>query len=247
MALAHINFFSIALSKMVAVNVIIPEAFSGKFQTLYLLHGLTDDYTVWQRRSRIEWYVKDLPMMVVMPDGGRGFYTNNEEGPAWATFIAEELPRFIERNLPAREDRAGRFISGLSMGGYGAMRIGLGYADRFASVVSHSGSLQVWNFSPEITSLSPEEHRRIFGSHAKGTQHDLVHLAARAKAAGNLPRLKFDCGVDDFLLSSSRAFQASLLKLNIDFVYNEFPGDHTWDYWDVHVREGIAFHLNHQT
>ena len=244
MALATFNFLSIALSKMVAVNVIIPETFPGKLPVLYLLHGLTDDYTVWLRRSRIEWYVKDTPLIVVMPDGGRGFYTNNDEGPAWATFIAEELPRFIERMLPAREDRAGRFISGLSMGGYGAMRLALGYPDRFASAVSHSGSLQVWNYRPEITSLGPDEHRRIFGPHADGTQHDLLHLAAMAKSTGNLPRLKIDCGVDDFLLSSSRAFRDGLAKMNIDFRYDEFAGAHTWDYWDAHVREGIEFHLS---
>ena len=124
------------------------------------------------------------------------------------------------------------------------MRIALGYPDRVASAVSHSGSLQVWNYNPEITSLGPDEHRRIFGTNATGTQHDLIHLAATAKTAGNLPRLKMDCGINDFLLGSSRALLDELTKLNIGFSYNEFPGDHTWDYWDSHVREGIDFHLN---
>src|SRR5258708_31961358 len=123
MAIAHVNWFSETLAKMVGMNVILPEAGAGPFATFYLLHGLSDDYTAWQRRTRIEWYVRDLPLIVVMPDGGRGFYTDNAAGPAYATFMAEELPAFIERTFPAPTHRGGPFVGGLSMGRHGPLRL----------------------------------------------------------------------------------------------------------------------------
>jgi S-formylglutathione hydrolase FrmB len=242
MALALVNWFSPALAKMVAMNVLLPETGAGPFPVLYLLHGLSDDYTVWQRRTRIEWYVRDLPLIVVMPDGDRNFYTNNEEGPPYATFFAEELPAFVERNFPARSDRGGRCVGGLSMGGYGALRLALGYPDRYVSAHSHSGALLAWRYDPEITSLGPDEHRRIFGDSAEGSIHDLLALASAAKTRGVLPKLRIDCGTEDFLLGANRSFTKRLKEIGVPHEYAEFPGAHEWDYWDLHVREALAFH-----
>src|SRR5262245_25051271 len=101
MALCEVHFFSEILRKQVAMNVIVPDRGSGPFATFYLLHGMSDDYTTWHRRTRIEWYVRELPLIVVMPDGFRGFYTDNEDGPPYARFFAEELLAFVERILPA--------------------------------------------------------------------------------------------------------------------------------------------------
>src|SRR5690606_26525573 len=135
------HWTSKTLGKQVGSFVILPERGKPPFATFYLLHGLSDDYTIWQRRTSIERYVADLPLIVVMPDGFRGFYTKNEVGPDYATYIGQELPDFIERNFPARPARAARCIGGLSMGGYGALRLALGFPDRFASAHSHSGAL----------------------------------------------------------------------------------------------------------
>src|SRR6516162_446862 len=132
MPLAHVHWYSQSLSKMVETAVILPEVGGGPFATFYLLHGLSDDHTAWLRRSRIEWYVRELPLIVVMPDGGRCFYTDNADGPAYGAFFAQELPNFIERTFPACRDRAGRCIGGLSMGGYGALRLALAHPDRYA-------------------------------------------------------------------------------------------------------------------
>ncbi|MCE0483544.1 MAG: esterase family protein [Methylacidiphilales bacterium] len=241
MALCHMHWFSDVLIKTVAMNVILPNSGSGPFPVLYLLHGLTDDYSGWVRKSRIESYVRDLPLIVVMPDGFRGFYTDNDQGPAYAQYIGEELPALIERTFPAQRSRAGRFVGGLSMGGYGALRIGLGYASHFASVTSHSGAL---HHSTELQPhLNPMEQRQIFGDLHKGSSHDLVHLAKKALAAGVLPRLRIDCGTEDFLLDSNRRYHAELTELRIPHEYAEFPGAHDWDYWDLHVRDALAFHL----
>jgi S-formylglutathione hydrolase FrmB len=186
-----------------------------------------------------------LPLIVVMPDGFRGFYTDNHQGPPFARHLGEELPQFIERNFPARPERSARFVGGLSMGGYGALRLALGYPDRFASATSHSGAL-VHQASAEVRRdgpLAADEYARIFGPAPVGTSHDLVYLTERAMKAGNLPRLRIDCGTEDGLLSANRNFHAELQRLGAPHEYEEFPGGHTWDYWDEHVRDAIKFHM----
>jgi S-formylglutathione hydrolase FrmB len=230
---------------MVETAVILPEVGGGPFATFYLLHGLSDDHTAWLRRSRIEWYVRELPLIVVMADGGRCFYTDNADGPACGTFFAQELPDFVERTFPASRDRAGRCIGGLSMGGYGALRLALAHPHRYASANSHSGALLAWRFDPQQTVLTPDEHRRIFGApNADGSEHDLLTLARRARDSGkSIPRLLIDCGTEDHLLPSSRAFTAALKELGVPHEYNEHPGAHEWDYWDMHVRDALAFHM----
>jgi putative tributyrin esterase len=249
MSLCQIHWSSSILKKKLGMNVILPDTGTGPFHTFYLLHGLSDDYTTWLRRTRIEWYVRNLPLIVVMPDGFRGWYTDNEHGPAYGRYIGEEVVDFVERNFPARADRAARHIGGLSMGGYGAIRTALRYPDVFSSANSHSGALV--HGSIDWTLNSPREDHRafaeemqhVFGSRPEGSSHDLLTLARSARVAGLLPRLLIDCGTEDFLLEANRTFHAELQHLGIPHEYREFAGAHEWDYWDRHVQDAIAFHL----
>jgi len=240
MAFVTVHFFSNTLAKQVAMNVIVPDKGAGPFATYYLLHGMSDDYTIWHRRTRIEWYVRDLPLIVVMPDGFRGFYTNNADGPAYATFFGEELIQFVERIFPAKKVRAGRCIGGLSMGGYGALRLALGYPDLFTSANSHSGALMAGAQARE--GPQAQEFVRIFGRNPTGSEHDLRVLAKRCAKQKKLPKLRIDCGVDDFLIDANRRFHHFLTQQRIPHEYEEYPGEHNWDYWDLHVQEALQFH-----
>jgi S-formylglutathione hydrolase FrmB len=249
MALCEIRWKSAVLMKQVGTTVILPDVGQPPFPTYYLLHGLSDDHTAWARRTRIEWYVRDLPLIVVMPDGFRGFYTDNEAGPAYGRYIAEEVVGFIERNFPARREASARHIGGLSMGGYGAVRLALKYPHLFSSANSHSGAFLRGPVTPvrevpDRFSNFSEEMLQIFGPHPVGTEHDVLALVQRAKAGGTLPRLYFDCGTEDYLLQPNRDLHQALLAMDVPHVYREFPGAHDWDYWDRHVAEAIAFHLN---
>ncbi len=253
MALTTVHWNSAILGKKTTMRIILPEVGKPPFATLYLLHGLSDDSSTWTRNTRLENYVRELPLIVVMPDGYRGFYTDHVEGPAFAKHIGEEVPAFVERHFHAKKNRAGRAIGGLSMGGYGALRLGLGYADRFCSVHSHSGAVG-WGQSEGASELTAaakrrgwtpeftEEIRRIFGNNPLGTSHDLSWLARRAKKAGNLPKLRLDCGTGDFLLQDNRDFDRELTQAKIPHDYVEFDGEHNWDYWDLHIREALDFH-----
>jgi putative tributyrin esterase len=239
MALCEIHWSSKVLGKQMGMHVILPETGTPPFATFYLLHGLSDDHTIWLRRTRIEAYALAYPMIIVIPDAGRSFYTNNEQGPLYAKYLAEEVTAFVERNFPAKARRGSRAVGGLSMGGYGALRLALGYPDLYISANSHSGALR---HGSRKYPGDMKEMRRIFGPRPCGSDHDLLELARRCKRAGRLPRIRIDCGIDDPLIDDNRGFHAKLEKLGVAHEYEEFPGGHNWDYWDQHVREALNFH-----
>jgi putative tributyrin esterase len=251
MSLHIIHWRSRVLGKQTTTRVLYPESGTPPFPVLYLLHGLSDDSSSWGRNSRIEIHAAQFPMIVAMPDGYRGFYTDNEQGPAYARHFAVELPNFIERTFHARTDRGGRAIGGLSMGGYGAMRLGLGHPDRFCSIHSHSGALdcgatvhRVWQDSPDPDGPNcPEEMLRIFGTQPAPESHDPLELAKQARH--DLPAILIDCGTDDFLLQANRDFVDALQREKIPHTYIEHPGGHDWTYWDTHVQEALRFHASH--
>ena len=249
MSLCQLHWPSKVLRKKLGMYVIVPDEGAGPFDAFYLLHGLSDDHTTWVRRTRIEWYVRNLPLIVVMPDGFRGWYTDNEHGPAYGKYIGEEIVAMVERTFPVRAERSARHIGGLSMGGYGALRAALRYPEVFGSANSHSGALvhgQVdWTLPDQLIDERAyrQEMLQVFGARPEGSAHDLLALARSAQVAGLLPRLLIDCGTDDFLLDANRRFHRELDQLAVPHEYREFPGGHDWDYWDLHVQEALRFHL----
>jgi S-formylglutathione hydrolase FrmB len=125
------------------------------------------------------------------------------------------------------------------MGGYGALKLALKFPHKFCSVVSHSGALGAGH-KPLRDDLAPEL-RLIYGENPTGGKDDLWAIAERADKS-NLPAIRIDCGLDDFLIEDNRAFHQHLNQLDIPHEYQEFPGEHNWDFWDTHVQEAIKFH-----
>lgn len=233
-----------ALHKMTSVTVLLPEnAGPGPFAVFYLLHGLSDNHTAWTRRTSLERYVEGLPLIVVMPDGGRGWYADSATEPAGAfeTFIVRDLVGFVDRTFRTRAERGGRVIGGLSMGGYGAVKLALTYPGMFCAASSHSGAL----CRPDERGVyAGSELERIFGETPAGGPGDLYALAAGVGAGGGeaaAPALRMDCGVDDYLLDHNRRFHQHLETLGMEHEYAEYAGGHDWAYWDEHIRESVAF------
>ncbi len=234
MPLLHVHYFSQPLVKQSGMYVILPEGQAAPFRVVYLLHGLSDDYTIWQRRTSIERYADKLGLMIVMLDGARSFYCDLPSIGNYEAHVLDSV-RFVDRTFRTLDDPAGRGIGGLSMGGYGAMKLGLKFPELFGSVTAHSGALDlqaIWQteFMREIFSaeLSPED--------------DCFALATRL---GRKPALRFDCGVDDHLVEHNRRFHAYLTTLGIAHTYREYPGNHTWEYWDTHIEQSLRFHRKH--
>ena len=155
MALLHVDFFSDVLGMCTNMDVILPETTvgqigmeghgsNGKCPTLYLLHGMSDDHTIWQRRTSIERYASEYNLAVVMPTTHLGWYTDMDMGYDYWTFISKALPESCRRFFPQmsarREDT---FAAGLSMGGYGAMKCGLLAPETFSCCASLSGELDI--------------------------------------------------------------------------------------------------------
>lgn len=236
-----------SLQKASSVSVVFPDdpAIPRPFSAFYLLHGLSDDDTIWMRRTSIERYVEGLPLVVVMPDGGRGWYTNAVVGYAYENDLINDVVGLIDRTFPVKAERAGRAIGGLSMGGYGAVKIGLKHHEMFASVNAHSGALAIAHREPKqddpIRDLDPELER-IFGKSPRGGPEDPFAIVDKLDH-GRIPALRIDCGKGDFLLEQNRAFHQHLDSMQIPHEYTEFMGVHSWSYWDEHIQEALAFHL----
>ncbi len=243
MAFATIEYFSRSLKKCSAINVLFPDnpPLKRPWAVFYLLHGMSDNQSVWMRQTSIERYVQGWPLLVVMPDGGRNCYTNTvDHGPAYEDDLLKGVMGLVERTFPVKAERSGRAIGGLSMGGYGAIKLALKYPDRFASAHSHSGAMGMARGSARDKLLGAEL-LKIFGPNAEGGPDDPFALIEKIDH-GLVPAMRIDCGVDDFLLKQNRDFHAKLESLHIAHEYEEFPGGHTWKYWDEHIREAIAFH-----
>lgn len=239
MAFAPIHYFSRSLHKASTVNVVFPDdpEVHRPWSVFYLLHGLSDDQSIWMRRTSIERYVSGLPLVVVMPDGGRGWYTNAKEGSAYEDDLLKDVLGLVERTFPVKAGREGRAIGGLSMGGYGAVKIGLKHHEMFSSVNSHSGAVGFLR-NRDLSS----EFQRIFGDQPEGGPEDPFAIIERIDH-GRVPKMRIDCGTSDFLLDQNRAFHRHLQDLEIAHEYEEFPGSHEWGYWDEHVQQALAFHV----
>ena len=261
MALLHVNFYSEVLQMSMNMDVILPQQThsqigmegkrrEGKYPTMYLLHGLSDDHTIWQRRTSIERYVSELGIAVVMPTTHLGFYTDTTYGMPYFTFISKELPAICRDFFPNMSDKPeDTLAAGLSMGGYGAWKLALSAPETFGAAASLSGALHMAANNRMLTEMQTERHtfwESIFGDplHVAGTRNDLMYLAENLKASGKpLPRLFAWCGTEDFLYKDNQYAWNKVHELGYDLSCSESEGDHTWPYWDMHIRDVLKWWL----
>lgn len=226
------------------MNVILPQELNRdrKYPVLYLLHGLSDNHTIWTRRTSIERYADQYGIAVVMPEVHRSFYADMKQGLKYWTYISEELPQLVRSFFPISERREDNFVAGLSMGGYGAFKVGLNHPDRYAAAASLSGALDVgyWNH-PEV--FGEQEYRMVFGdpSECRGSVNDLFHQASLLAESGKELKLYQCCGTEDFLYEQNQQFLSHAKSLGLDITYEEEPGGHTWDYWDMKIQHVLSW------
>lgn len=258
MAFLQMNYHSDALKMGVSVNVILPEkaktmigmAANGgnTYRTLYLLHGLSDDQTIWMRRTSIERYAAEYNVAVVMPCVARSWYTDTAYGAKYLTFVAEELPSVCRAYFRGMSDRReDTFVAGLSMGGYGAVKVALTHPETFCGCGSLSGALDI---SDDTRNRPIDEWRGIAGfdmnsvTELKGTKHDVFALAKQLVEAGKpFPKLYMWCGEQDTLLAQNDRFHAYLNDLGVEHLYETSEGDHSWRWWDLHVQDAMKYLL----
>jgi putative tributyrin esterase len=251
MILSEVDFLSDQLQVRCKMNVILPQrsvpgsTVGGheKFRTLYLLHGFSDDHTAWQRWTSIERYVEGLNLAVVMPSANNSFYTDMAHGGRYYSFFTRELPGICQDLFPLSAERADTFVAGLSMGGYGALKLALSCPEQYAAVASLSGAVDICEV---VSGNDPDWISRmqgIFGDLSKvpGSRHDLLALARDVVKLPVRPRIFQCCGTEDFLYPDNLRFRDAIQPLGLEYTYEEGPGIHDWNFWDVWIQRVLKW------
>ncbi|PKO15837.1 MAG: esterase [Chloroflexi bacterium HGW-Chloroflexi-10] len=249
MALIHLDHVPVTVKVNLPLNIILPDP--GRMngvpvrerKVLYLLHGLSDDASAWQRYSSIETYANAYGLVVVMPSVGRSFYVDQPNGQAYFAYITEELPRYLADVfglLPRREDT---LIAGISMGGYGAFKAAFLHPELYHAAASLSGVL-----SMRILTDIPDDKRHaefalLFGDLSKlaGSAHDPeLWLKNAAQNSAALPKLYMACGRQEDLYPLNVYYHKLCQSLGVDINYHEADGKHDWLFWDIQIRRFLA-------
>jgi len=259
MALFHVNYHSEIIGVASSMDVIVPQPSTAgligmnapgseegeKYPTLYLLHGLSDDHTIWQRRTSIERYAAERGIAVVMPAVHRSFYADQVHGYRYWTALTEELPALARHFFPLSADPRKNFVAGLSMGGYGAFKWALTHPDRFAAAASLSGVLDLVGHAQQDQSHSDCDLHIAFGEQRNiaDTPADLMHLATQCVAQKkSLPKLMACCGTADFLYEDNLRFQKHAADLGLPVTWRFDEGRvHEWAYWDTAIQRVLDF------
>lgn len=253
MALIRIGFFSEVLGMCTSCDVILPQlrdadAPARTFPALYLLHNLTKSHSSWQRLSSIERYALRYNVAVIMPDAHLSSYADMLHGGRFFTYIADELPGIMEGFFPLSTRREETLICGSSMGGYGALKIGLSRPEKFGCIGSLSSG-----YTSYRGYISKEDDRGLslqyltFGE--TGLDEEDVETAEKARALArsgvNVPRIFITCGESDPILldnaRQARDFFSAFEGNPFDFQYTEHPGGHNWNFWDGHICDFLDY------
>lgn len=255
MAIIEVNFISKCLMRTVTFNAIIPvdkfgpqaeNAEQKPLKTLYLLHGIFGNYTDWVNGTRIQAWAEANDLAVIMPSGENRFYLDDEKsGELYGEFIGKELVEFTRKLFPLSDKREDTFIAGLSMGGYGAIRNGLKYAENFGCVIGLSAALvhDTWkdaDNSAPIFTFRRNYYEAIFGEYdkVKGSDKDPKALLLKLKEEGRpVPKMYLCCGTEDGLVTANRDFRDFLNENGVDLTYVEGPGKHDWVFWDTYIKK----------
>ena len=236
------------LGRRVWFRVILPANYSvgsstGRiYSTLYLLHGLAGHFENWTKLTKVVDYSADYDWIIVMPEGGDGWYTDSSTVPndKYESYIIREIIPEIDNRFRTDAERRGRAIAGLSMGGYGAIKFGLKYPNLFSIVGSFSGALDAPLRGPKSEFLRPSIIS-VFGPDDSKTRKDNdVYGIIRAMSADqikNTPFIYLDCGTEDSFFQINRDFDALLVEKKIPHEFRELPGKHEWPYWDSQIQE----------
>jgi len=257
MANIHIDFFSKVLGKLTNMNVILPDSTDvpeNGWKTVVLLHGWSGDYTDWVRQTSIERYATARNIAVVMPDGGFSFYNNMVHGLDYMDFLTKELPEVCSAYFRCSTRREDNFIGGLSMGGCGAVSVGLTHPELYAGIICLSASNFPVEAFPGQYEKSPwptwlKSMIAIYGDTVpnwKGTDYDHYTLAEKiVKAGGPFPRIFHTTGMDEgpgyeFSLKMEKFF-LGIEGNPFEYTFKGYPGLHNWEYWDAHICEALDY------
>ena len=219
----------------------------GSYPVIILLHGVYGSAWSWSHRTGVHLQALKMmqqgelpPMIIAMPsDGlwgdGSGYLPHNNQN--FERWIAEDVPEILEQYIAGVSANSPYFISGLSMGGFGSLRIGVKYGNKFRAVSGHSSITGLQQMS-----LFVEEDLENYKQLDKADE-DVFQTIIRYQE--HLPPIYFDCGISDQLIGYNRELHNRLKNENIKHIYKEFPGGHEWPYWEKYIKESLLFFASH--
>ena len=236
------------MARSMPYRIILPTNYKTeekvKFSVVYLLHGLTGHYTNWTDKTKVADYAAKHNFIIVTPEGDNGWYTDGVSNPndKYESYIMQELIPEIDKNYRTLADRDHRVIAGLSMGGYGALKFGLKYADKFSLVGSFSGALGATSWTVKNAGEIGKSMDAVFGSDEVSESrkaNDIFRIVRELTPDQQkaLPYIYQSCGTEDFLIANNRDFLKLLNDKKVPHEFREHPGIHDWVFWDDQVRE----------
>jgi putative tributyrin esterase len=268
-----VAYESPSVGRTLKYNIVLPTTYESgdkRYPVLYLLHGLSSNYTAWARMN-VPKYAKGYDLIVVMPDAGNSWYANWAESDesqknAWEDAIIKDLIGHIDSTYRTIAKREGRAINGLSMGGYGGLMLGLKHPDLFCSIGSHSGAVafakgvgdRLRSGEALRTRNTPSDQPNPaigiegFNSQVERTPKGKLFVKPEDADAydpfklvltvpkDKLPHIYIDCGTEDRLLKSNQDLVKVLMENKIPFTYAESPGAHNGPYWAREVGHSMA-------
>lgn len=233
--------YSKAMNKEIPAIVITPDSYTSKkdYSVVYMLHGFGGSYkNDWASpKWDVVKYADVYDIIIVTPDGSDSWYLDSPIDPSYRyeTYISQELVAFVDTHYSTRATREGRAITGLSMGGHGALHTAFLHQDVFGACGSMSGGVDIrpfpnnWHMSKTLGTYA--EHPENWERH---TVINLTHLLTPGSLA-----IIFDCGTDDFFYEVNCRLHEKLEYMNIPHDFTSRPGAHTAEYW----RNSIKYHL----
>jgi S-formylglutathione hydrolase FrmB len=247
MALIRLDHVPETVKVNLPLNIILPDP--GRMgnvpvtqrKVLYLLHGLSDDASAWQRFSAIETHANQYGLVVVMPSIGRSFYADLPNGQKYFTYLTSELPHYLKDVFGIAPRREDTFIAGNSMGGYGAIKAALLRPELYSAAASFSGFLALVFLNAFADDPRRDEFATVFGDLDKlpGSEHDPAIWLQRADPA-SLPRLFISVGRQEDVYPLSVMFNHVCQSRGIQVKYTEEDGTHEWPYWDRNLQRFLA-------
>ena len=208
-----------------------------------LLHGVYGSAWIWAHKAGVHFTALKMmeegiikPMVLAMPtdglwgDGSAYLPHNNKNFESW---IVEDVVEAVIENIDCTSKQSDLFISGLSMGGYGALRIGAKYPERYKAISAHSSITDITQMH-----LFVEEDESVY---SKNNDTEMCIFKTMLENKNHLPPIRFDCGKNDLLIEHNRTLHQQLIASKIPHIYEEFEGKHEWEYWQKHVKDTLLF------
>jgi putative tributyrin esterase len=245
-----VTFHSSALRRDTPYRVILPRSIpsGSKLPVVYLLHGGNGSFRDWSNNTDVARFA-ERGLVLVMPDGDESWYTNSAERPGdrYEDYITQDLVTDVETRFPAASGRANRAIMGISMGGFGAVKLGLRHPDMYAFVGGLSSALDAPGRPFSIARIGQYRHyRSIFGSvdSASRRENDPFVLAGSADPA-KMPYFFLTCGDNEGLLATNRSFARILEQRHFPYEFHVVAGGHNWPQWNARLDALFSGLMDH--